>query len=390
MEKIDQNSVLSRRMNMIFKWLVDKLPENLLGRQEKLKTHYTKLYGLKDHSLQIQSVRSKNLKRYLKAMMVIVPLLATSVLYNVSSQDEGLLVSRDHIISIDRPSFEEGKKRLEMEAIIKNDRESRTLPVTLIIKPEQEQLSEEEMINIHEKESLSEDPKKRWEETLRDFRLSVKQMNKNAEGPKVLLPVTLGNSATVSWKKQKDPEPFAGLVLLVGVLLYLYSKRYYSIKTENKNAIDSIANDLPDFINKIMLLLNAGLVVHTAFIKTIDDYFENRKIGLEHESYFYNQLYEIKIRITETNSPLVPELRDFAKRSGVQEFVRFTNIVADNIGLGAALADKLSMESEMLWFSRKKKAVEKGRMAETKLIFPLMLLLLSLVMVTTAPALMDI
>ena len=43
-------------------------------------------------------------------------------------------------------------------------------------------------------------------------------------------------------------------------------------------AKDSIVCDLPDFINKILLLLNAGMVVHTAFIKTIDDYFENDKI----------------------------------------------------------------------------------------------------------------
>ena len=44
---------------------------------------------------------------------------------------------------------------------------------------------------------------------------------------------------------------------------------------------------------------------------------------------------------------------------------------------------------ELLWFSRKKRAAEKGRLAETKLTFPLMLLLLALVMVTTAPALLD-
>ena len=392
MKKINQFHNIIRRMNMMMKWLVDKLPENILGRQEELKSHYTKLYGLKDHSTQIQSTRYRNLKKYLMSIMVIVPLLAASSLYNSASQDQGLQVSKDHIISISRPSFEEGKKRLEMEAIIKDDRESRTIPVTLVIKPEQEQLSEEEMIEIYEKDkkSLRKDPKKRWEETLRDFRLSVNKLNKDTEGPNVRLPATLGDSATVIWKKQKDPEPVAGLVILLGVLFYLYSKRYYSIKNECRMAKDSIVCDLPDFINKILLLLNAGMVVHTAFIKTIDDYFENRKRGMEHDSYFYNQLYEIKIRITETNSPLIPELRDFAKRSGVPEFVRFTNIVADNIGLGAALAGKLTIESEMLWFSRKKKAVERGRLAETKLIFPLMLLLLSLVMVTTAPALMDI
>ncbi len=41
-----------------------------------------------------------------------------------------------------------------------------------------------------------------------------------------------------------------------------------------------------------------------------------------------------------------------------------------------------------MWIGRKKKAEEKGKLAETKLTFPLMILLLVLIMITVAPALL--
>ena len=57
---------------------------------------------------------------------------------------------------------------------------------------------------------------------------------------------------------------------------------------------------------------------------------------------------------------------------------------------GADFSEKLKKENELLWFSRKQHAEEQGRLAETKLTMPLMILLLVLIMITIAPALMGI
>ncbi len=55
---------------------------------------------------------------------------------------------------------------------------------------------------------------------------------------------------------------------------------------------------------------------------------------------------------------------------------------------GNALSEKLEAEAAMLWQARKKQAESKGRIAETKLTFPLTILLSVLVVITIAPTLM--
>jgi tight adherence protein C len=78
-----------------------------------------------------------------------------------------------------------------------------------------------------------------------------------------------------------------------------------------------------------------------------------------------------------------------AARSGVRELTRFASIVSDNIDKGSALAEKLKSEGELVWKLRKKDAEEAGRLAETKMILPMTLTLLTLVMITMAPAMLD-
>ena len=89
------------------------------------------------------------------------------------------------------------------------------------------------------------------------------------------------------------------------------------------------------------------------------------------------------------NASFYKEMYDFARFSGVKELMRITNIMIDNINKGDDLSGKLRRENELLWFARKQQAEEKGRLAETKMTLPLMILLTVLIMVTIAPALME-
>ena len=58
--------------------------------------------------------------------------------------------------------------------------------------------------------------------------------------------------------------------------------------------------------------------------------------------------------------------------------------------IGVYLSEKLKQENSLLWLARKQQSEEKGRLAETKLTLPLMILLLVLIMMTIAPAMMEI
>ena len=56
---------------------------------------------------------------------------------------------------------------------------------------------------------------------------------------------------------------------------------------------------------------------------------------------------------------------------------------------GADIWDKLARESEELWAERKRAAMERIKLSESKMSFPLGLLLTALILITAAPAMLQ-
>jgi hypothetical protein len=169
--------------------------------------------------------------------------------------------------------------------------------------------------------------------------------------------------------------------------LFLYRSRYSSIDKRIKAARRSMIKDFPEFIDKLLLMLNAGLVVSEAISRIAADY-ELRK-GFGKPRRLYEELAAIRQRVENTNASLSVELNLMASRSGVRELMRFASVVSDNLDKGSALAEKLKAEGELVWKLRKKDIEEAGRLAETKMILPMTLTLLVLILLTMAPAVLD-
>ncbi len=141
----------------------------------------------------------------------------------------------------------------------------------------------------------------------------------------------------------------------------------------------SIKDELPDFINKTVLLMNAGLVLTAAFDVIVC---ERGRSG----DGFYGRLEEINNNLKASNASFVLEFRKYAVETGEREMLRLSNIINDNIDKGSELTYKLEREAELMWNTVKKSAEEKGRLAESKLSFPMGILMCVLIAVTTMPA----
>ena len=72
----------------------------------------------------------------------------------------------------------------------------------------------------------------------------------------------------------------------------------------------------------------------------------------------------------------------------MRELLRLSNIMADNINKGSELVNKLEQEANFMWHMNKKQVEERGRIAESKLTFPMALMLIALLVITAAPAFM--
>ena len=220
-----------------------------------------------------------------------------------------------------------------------------------------------------------------------ELRNVTSSFNSKLNKKRVLLPTKLKSGATIKWTRVRSSNSVMILMLTVGAIILTYRNRFTIIKRQREREKASVLRQLPEFVNRLVLLLNAGLVLNAAFEKSIEETIE---FNTNEGDYFNDNMLNIYNSMRKTNGSLDKEFRGFAKISGVRELMRIANILSDNINKGVELNKKLENESEMLWMSRKKKCEELGRLAETKLTLPLVMFLMVLIVITIAPALLEL
>ena len=218
----------------------------------------------------------------------------------------------------------------------------------------------------------------------RKLNLFLTDISQDKRASSIKLPEAFG-SIKVRWYKKGDD--FRGLLIVffvIGLLLLHYTK-YSSLNKRIKKNKEEIEKEYPHFISKLVLLLSTGLIFQSAIEKIVFDY----KAQSSQKKYFYNQLSIMMHNVEESKAYLMDELNDFSKRCGVKELMRFAVIIKENLMSGDLLSEKLGKEAEEVWKNRKRKAEELGKLAETKLVFPMVLLLLVLIMIVMMPAFLE-
>lgn len=214
----------------------------------------------------------------------------------------------------------------------------------------------------------------------------IEAINSSSSTDHLLLPDTFEN-IEITWFTRKENTTVSILVIMFVLLLILFLGKYEKLNNEIKRKRLEIEKDFPDFICKLVLLLNAGFIVQSALEKIADDY--NKYFINNKKKPLYDELTQAIRNVKESNASIITELKDFASRSQVKEVMRFVAIISENIHLGSALTDKLQYEADMIWQQRKSRAEELGKIAEIKLTFPLVILLLVLMVIIMTPAFME-
>ena len=203
----------------------------------------------------------------------------------------------------------------------------------------------------------------------------------------VTLPKNLQDGSRILWAKPEKKVNYALLLIFPAIVLLMYKSYRDKAIDREKIRKNGIKRSLPMFNNQLLLLLESGLIFNDAFGRIALGYKgrnpdENRPLEAS--------VVEIYEKSTDTNSSLISLLNQYSKSIEVKEFSRLVTIIADNQYKGVDLREKLEVESGILWEQRKKTAEEKGKAAETKLTFPLAVLLLVLIIITAAPAILQI
>jgi len=152
----------------------------------------------------------------------------------------------------------------------------------------------------------------------------------------------------------------------------------YELQKMVKQRRLSLQKDFPGFLNRLTLLLGAGMTVTGAWEKIARETRKNTPL--------YRELRR-SVTETEAGKPHLRAYEDFAQRCRIPEINRFVSAVIRNIRKGnTELVLVLSAQGNDCWEMRKHAARRMGEEASTKMLFPLALMLAAILIIVSAPA----
>ena len=161
---------------------------------------------------------------------------------------------------------------------------------------------------------------------------------------------------------------FAGLPFLMD----------YSLDSKLKERERDLLLQFPNFGSKLVLLLGAGMTVPRSIRKIVA---ENKE-----DTVLMRELTEM-LRNIEAGAAETAAYEEFARRCHVKEINRFISVLVQSMQKGGQeTALTLSLQVQECWNARKDMAKILGQQASTKLVFPLMLMMLSILFMVGGPA----
>lgn len=140
----------------------------------------------------------------------------------------------------------------------------------------------------------------------------------------------------------------------------------------------AIMIEFPEFINKLLLLVNAGMTIPKAW----------EKIALETKK--ATPLYEelsISIADIRAGKPEAAAYEEFARRCKVKEIIKFVSVIILNLKKGGSeVVPALHAQSNECWEMRKATARRLGEKASSKLMLPMAIMLVGIILIVALPA----
>lgn len=171
------------------------------------------------------------------------------------------------------------------------------------------------------------------------------------------------------------------LLFMVGLMFTIIIPTYLinQLSTMEKERKQKILLELPEFVNKIILLVNAGETVQQALIRCVE-------MKGSHNSPLYKELKDCVNMLT-SNEPFTHVMNELSKKCAIQEVAIFTTTVLLNYRKGGQdLILSLRELSQSLWEKRKNISKTKGEEASSKLVFPLILIFVAVMIIVGFPA----
>ena len=231
-------------------------------------------------------------------------------------------------------------------------------------------------------------PEKRSEEErfLEEVTGAIEAENDSTSGT-ITLPQKIGDD-TASWSLRNGNTGMA--LLMLGILiavLFIYSRvRVREINEEKRT--EQMRLDYPNIVNKLVLLTSAGMSLRRAFERIRDDYRRSLSGGGA-EKPGYDEIVRTSLEM-EHGVPEAEAYRNLGKRCRGREYKTFATLLVQSVTRGGSeMNGILRHEAYEAVEERKKRARVLGEEAGTKLLLPMLLMLVIVMAVLMVPALIS-
>ena len=322
-------------------------------------------------------IHNKRLMSGIYAVTLVTALLILALVIKGPEESGKLIVdSKGNVIEIERNSLKRSE-RYDLKLVINDEKETLQRNVTLVLQTNDGERSGTVL--------PAEDDREAEIEAEVDSLISEIEYSK---GKKILLPTKLNDGTSIIWT---GTESKSGPVMIIIPLIYalLVIVMVVDAAKEDKTEAEerkAILRGLPRFCNQLYLMMNAGLILSDAFDTITDSYRERSEKGL---SSFERDLASLREATCGHRISTAHVINEYAVRHDVKEMIRISSILNENEKRGSDVIDSLARESRYLWDERKIVARESGKAIDTKMSYPLGLLLIVLIVITIAPALLN-
>lgn len=163
----------------------------------------------------------------------------------------------------------------------------------------------------------------------------------------------------------------AGMLLLFSTPLLLDSRIRQRMEYREKE----LRLDYPEMLEQFILLMGAGLTIRGAWQKIALEYQKKQESGHRKYRFVYEEML-VTVRELESGMSERKAYELFGKRTGILAYMRFSTLLVQNLRKGSAdLLRLLEYESVDAFRERKEHAKKLGEEASTKLLMPMLLML---------------
>ncbi len=177
----------------------------------------------------------------------------------------------------------------------------------------------------------------------------------------------------------------AGIVLAIA-LFFLKDK---DLKGQLEKRDTQMLLDYPEIVSKVLLYYEAGLSIKSTFERIVSDY---KKVKEEDKEIFRYAYEELELTLTKMKSGVsdIAAIKEYGARCGLHCYIKFAGIVEQNLKRGAReMSYALKTEVANAMMERKNAALKSGSRISTKLLGPMIIMLVISMAIIMVPAFMS-